>query len=555
MTVSEINDKIQSLNARLDSYITDLQFTGGRIEESELQKRVDSIQRVILNDPGVQTVLAGADERERTQYIIAIRNGIEETNKLLEQFKNTETVAVKKDIISKVQKNANKDLKGVTDGILDVTNNASDMALKDDERINDLDRKIKTVENGLKYSERVQEIKDQLFIAGRAPTIAETVKEVDDIKKEMEKVGKQIGDINTVKNGNLIEKLEEYEDLISKGYLIEDDDVQNILKDIRKLAIDIDRIDSLDPTDTNMVNASENIPKTEKECKDAMLVTVWITSLQAKATDDSLAKKLRLDEEFVEARKQTIKSDFSKVLKASMVLSKFDPDKFESIKDFDCGYDDVKNYIEEALEGIKSCRAVEGKNPGDVKRYIADAKKLYDSYILAKTNPNQVTFNGKTKVLSGTGVDMTDETKAEAALTAIKGLGDDDEFKKEFNDKVKEEVEKALLAHPKPQYGRFKTFLYGLRKVVTFGLVKTPKEKYDMLYAETKNNKEVEITQNIIGENKEKRDNAKAEVKNDKDLFHKAAIQKVMELKQKLDPKKHKDQVLHKREKNDSFSR
>lgn len=556
MTLEEIINKIDGLNAKLDDYILGIQFMPSKFDSKDLEEGAKSIERIILDDPSVKAVLADRNNEQRQQYLDAIKQGVEKAKDTLEKFRQAERdVNIKKAVVD-IKKNAYKGVENVVSGIEELEKPDSKVALTDDFRKKDLLEKIEKAEKAMDTAERFDKIRPELKAAGKKGYVTEAIEEVEEVKEFIEQCEANINKINNMcktpegnKKPNFIDKVEEYKKLRNDGKTIDSPEVQKMLNEMKEMAEFIDTIDGEDANDKKILNLTGLMPTSAEDFKDETRVNEWIKDIEEnKYKDTDLIEKMKLDDRFVKSRIDIINKQAEDKMKKSIVL------KHMGYNDRNNIITDVKKFLDNVLYSLNAYNDVRGKDSADLKRMIADAKKLYESYEISTSNHNEVTINGKTKELTGEGVDMTDKDKADKALSVIKSLDAEDEFKKEFEAKVDEEVERAMLAHPQPQYGRFKGFLYGLRKIVTFGLVKTPKEKYEQLYFSTKNEKEVKVTEDIIEKNANKISQAKEQVQYDKDLYYKAATQQIISKKQKLNEKA-KNTIIKNREKNDPLTR
>ena len=538
MTLEEIINKINGLNSKLDDYILGIQFQPSKFDYNDLFEGAKSIERVILDDPAVKAVLSDRTNEQRQEYLDAIKQGTQKAKEILKKFKESEKDINRKKEIDKVEKNAYKNVENVISGIEELEKTDSKVALSDDYRKKDLARKIQLAEYGIEMKEKFGKIRKSLKDEGLNGYVDEAIDEVKYMQTVLENYkDKKLEIINLDSSGgptsNLFDEVQKYKELIKNGANLKDDKVQEVLKAMKDLAIKTDEIDDYDLKDTSMLAAQVKMPFTEDGMKDENIIKEWIEDLENKSKKPEFLKKLKLDPEFLNSRREAIDRELIEKFKASPVFKNLDTDILKE----KVSHTKLEEYLKRTLDGLKAFEKFKGKDTADIKRYIADAKKLLEAYETSTSSVGEATVNGKTRDVSA---DITDENQKGDILAEIKALPKEDEFKAEFENKA------LALAGTRPT----NRWYHKLLSFVTFGRYITPEDKYEVRVQL----KRREIVTDIIKENKNKREQADEQVKYDKDLYYKAATQQIITKKQKLSEKA-RNAIINDREKNDPLTR
>ena len=536
MTLEEVNNKIKFFNEGLDNFISDCQLKG-KFDKAVLTTMSTAIDRIILQDPTVRKILENGTPEERTAYTEAIKAGMEQAKKLIEDYAKTADKKDKADIEA-IAKKSNEKTTGTLSGLEKIDNDDPTTTYSDVERYRDLEDKITKAKKGILMVDRFDKVKDGLKAAGRATTVEEAIKESESVGKSFEKFEKDSESIKELEVVNLPELLKKYNAMSAKvTFDITDAEAQDVLKQISKASRLLTYVDDLDTHDGSL-DLTLDMPS---DLTDSAKVQDWIEKLNNKVADPNESKKLdpSLPEyrEFLKSRKETIRNEFVAILQASPVHKNLYDGDFSEVAKTDFDEVKMKKFLSVITEGLKAYKSIEGKDKADLERYIADAEKLLKSYEVTCSSPNVITINGKTRTFSDD-IDMTDEGQARDALAEIKALPKEDEFRKEV------ESEAKALAGVRPT----DRWYHRLLSLVTFRRYMTPEDKY-LVNLEMKRR---EVVSDLIKDNKEQRDEAKKDVDNDKGIFKKLARKFVMENPdKKIDRKK----VQTKREKSEPLTR
>ena len=300
MTLEEIINKIDGLNAKLDDYILGIQFMPSKFDSKDLEEGAKSIERIILDDPSVKAVLADRNNEQRQQYLDAIKQGVEKAKDTLEKFRQAERdVNIKKAVVD-IKKNAYKGVENVVSGIEELEKPDSKVALTDDFRKKDLLEKIEKAEKAMDTAERFDKIRPELKAAGKKGYVTEAIEEVEEVKEFIEQCEANINKINNMcktpegnKKPNFIDKVEEYKKLRNDGKTIDSPEVQKMLNEMKEMAEFIDTKDGEDANDKKKLNLTRLMPTSAEDFKDETRVNEWIKDIEEnKYKDTDLIEKM-----------------------------------------------------------------------------------------------------------------------------------------------------------------------------------------------------------------------------------------------------------------------
>ena len=536
MTLEEVNNKIKFFNEGLDKFISECQLKG-KFDKATLTTMSTAIDRIILQDPTVRKILETGTPEERARYTEAIKAGMEQAKKLIEDYAKTADKKDKADIEA-ISKKSNEKTTGTLSGLEKIDNDDPTTTYSDIERHRDLEDKISKAKKGIVMVDRFDKVKDALKSEGRATTVDEAIKESESVGKSFKKFEKDSESIKELEVVNLPELLKKYNAMSGKvTFDITDKEAQDVLIQISKASRLLTYVDDLDTHDGSL-DLTLDMPS---DLTDSAKVQDWIEKLNNKVVDPNESKKLdpSLPEyrEFLKSRKETIRNEFVAILQASPVHKNLYDGDFSEVAKTDFDEAKMKKFLEGVTEGLKAYKSIEGKDKADLERYIADAEKLLKSYEVTCSSPNVITINGKTRTFSDD-IDMTDEGQARDALAEIKALPKEDEFRKEV------ESEAKALAGVKPT----DRWYHKLLSFVTFGRYMTPEYKYFV----NLEMKRIEVVSNSMKDKKKQQEEAEERVSYDKEQYKKKAREFVMKNPdKKIDRKK----VQTKREKSEPLTR
>ena len=543
MTLEEIKMKMNTLNEDLDAVIIAPHFDETKWEEytSELIKKV-------MEDESVKKILLEGIPEVRKEYLEVIRAGIEKgLQKLREKSKELHDSGMidKENSFNNVALQAEK-LEDTVLTIEAIDDNASEFVYTNKERIEDLEKKIYYIDSTIEMKSKFEQLEKEIPVEKDENIEEKSIKLAKEIQKEFtdfERDLKMINQLRTSQNA-FMKLLQEMRELSLESKIDMTNEEQKAkVKEMVRLAGLIDKVDYLDPRDPNKVKLSkpQYEDKNGKAIDPNIAVDTWLGTINAKLDVDAKAKKLNMDPDFLDSRERIIRERFIDSYRDSTVHKILTPQMHQKVlEDKDFEIQTLKNSITDLTERLKKYKFLSKKNPDELLEYKKEAEKLLSSYKIIADGAQTITINGKVKQLQ---TDLTDISNKYDAVDEILELDNDDEFKKEIESKA------IVLAGEKPT----DRWYHKLARFVTFGMYKTPEQKYGIkLYG-----KKAEIVEDLIKENKQKIKKATQDVEYDKNAYKYTARKKAYEERDKKPEEKKfdKKQVMKKREKSQPLTR
>lgn len=537
MTLEDIENNLRTINEELDEIIV-----GTHFDEIQWKEDVSVIVDNILEDEDVKNILLEGTANERKQYLYAIKEGIQQAIEALKnQIKDLndsgmfDKASAFEDVTLQSEKVADTVLK-----LEAIENDQEEFVFSDEERIEDLENKIYYLNIVAEMQNGMEQLEGEIILAADEKLEDKAIDLSSDMEINFEKYEEKINLIAELRESkedfyNCFKEVKELcdKDLINMS---NSEHVTKVYKLVEYARI-IDQVDSFESRDPKKLHLGEPQYKTKdgKDIKSNKAVKNWIGNMNTNFNDDDKSKKMYLESEFLDYREKFVKDSFIEQYKNSTVHKVFTPEMYQKVlqeNDFDV--EELKYNILDLSERLKKYKVLSEKSPEELLEYKNQAEKLLKYYKTVSKGFNNITINGKIKQLE---TELTDIDKKYDVVDEILQLDDEDEFKKELESKS------IILAGERPTdkwYHKFARF-------ITFGIYKTPEQKYEIkLYG-----KKADIIGEIIKENKTTMDEAIKNIEYDKNTYKQIAREKIYnEKNEKPEEKKFdKKEVMEKREK------
>ena len=545
MTLEDIKKDMKTLNEDLVAIGMALDF-----KENEWEEYTVGMINRILEDESVKAILLTGTPEERKEYLEVIKTGMQKGIEVLKERsielhdsgKTDKEVAFNNVTIRSEQ---------LADTIIKmeaIENDEEEFVISDEERIEDLERKIYYIDSTLELVSKFEELEKEIPLKSGKSIQDETKKSLSELKTEFSMV-EAVRELR--QNGHrFLELLKEMNELSFENKIdMTNEEQKSKIDEMVKLAGKIDKVDWSDK-DVRKVPYRDRLnlsnPKYEDKKRNPIdrndAVEIWLSKLNVIVENEEKLKMLNMDPEFLNDREKIIKEKFLDFYKDSWIAKELTPEMHKKVlEEKDFNVEELEKSIVDLSERLNQYKnLLSKKNPEELLEYKKQAEKLLKNYKTVANGSKNITINGKAKQLE---TDMTDITKKYDAVDEILKLEDDDEFKKEINSKA------MVLAGDRPTDKWYHKFV----RFITFGRYKTPEDKYEIkLYV-----KKADIIGDLIKENKTNMDEAVRNVEYDKFTYKQTAREKVYKDKDK-DPNKkkfNKKQVLRTRDNSQPLTR
>lgn len=544
MTLEDIKKDMKTLNEDLVAIGMALDF-----KENEWEEYTAGMINRILEDESVKAILLTGTPEERKEYLEVIKTGMQKGIEVLKERsielhdsgKTDKEVAFNNVTIRSEQ---------LADTIIKmeaIENDDEAFVFSDEERIEDLERKIYYIDSTLELVSKFEELEKEIPLKSVKSIQDETEKSLSKLKTEFSMV-EAVRELR--QNGQrFLELYKEMNEIFCDDKLdMTNEEQKSKINEMIKLAGKIDKVDYADK-DVRKVPNRDRLKLSNPKYKDDndindhnIAVGMWLGSLSVTVENEEKLKMLDMDPEFLNDREKIIKEKFLDFYKNSWIVKELTPEMHKKVlEEKDFNVEELEKSIMDLSERLNQYKnLLSKKNPEELLEYKKQAEKLLKNYKTVANGSKNVTINGKAKQLE---TDMTDITKKYDAVDEILKLEDDDEFKKEINSKA------IALAGQRPTDKWYHKFV----RFITFGRYKTPEDKYEIkLYV-----KKADIIGDLIKENKTNMDEAVRNVEYDKFTYKQTAREKVYKDKDK-DPNKKKfdkKQVLRTRDNSQPLTR
>lgn len=544
MTLDQIKEKLRQLNEDVIKVGMN-SSAGGYIDwENEASNRV----KEILEDEDIRRIILTGTPEERNGYTEAIQEGIQlgierlkECMIRLHEEGRTDRENSFNNIVLQSEQ-----LADTISRVEAVDNDQEEFMFTDEERIQDLDKKIYYLDSTIEMRSKMEQLGSEITIRTDESIQDKAIELSESIEVKLEECKNKLELISELRDSKdeFMACFEEVSSLCDSGLLsVKNVEQRKKIEQLIKYTKMVDTVDGLDSNDANKLNLGEPqyIIKKGKTIITNKAVKEWVAKMKLNLSDETKAKKLHMEPEFFDSREKVVKDEFVDLYKNSIVHKTLSPEFHKMVLEDDTiELEVLEENIADLSDRLKKYKLLSNKTPEELLEYKKEAEKLLDAYKRVAEGSKKITIKGKVKQLQ---TDMTDVSKKYDAVKEILNLDKDDELKQEV------EIKALVLAGKRPTdkwYHKFARF-------ITLGMYKTPEQKYERkLYS-----KKVEVVEKLITENKESVDEANQKVEHDKNTYKEAARKKIYDDKdKKIEERKFdKKEVLKSKDADDGRTR
>ena len=541
MSLDDINRELESAQARLDrvieAVIDDLTYgTDVKANMAKLKIAMDGVSKNLLESGNFRETLKNASNEDRSKYLEMAKKAADEAKRKIDmRLRSRDDAKSYVADIDNMRDNSNQKVYNTQSSFEDVK--AEEFDLED--RKKQIKAKQDKVTATLAYRKHMEELEGPMasrLTGGKTieDVVIEDIENVKNKSKEHKDMKETIDRISNIDFKATVQKLEKL--INAPGTDKNSQEIKNAISDLQKQCADFDKVILLmaGPGTAKLIDELNPTPKNIAEWKK----TIGRLNGHISANPNILNRDEKEEDfkDFIDDAK--IKEDFEydKAISSPMQTVKriIGENGEKLVRE---GKFDVLDRAKKNIEGMKDVSKYSDADLQALKDALDKKMKDYETHISPRS---QISIGGETMDF-GEGEDMTNpnvsDKKFDEYLKKINEMPEDDAGRKKFDDEVKN-----AIGRPMPEYGRFMGFLYGLRKAVTLGFWKTPKDVWKQDYYDHS----VDVLENAINKNKEAHEQADITVTGEEEKYKNKLYNKMWENAQKItrkDKKKAKDEL------------